>query len=125
MVSLLCRKSAPTRIAWAPRWCEMLSTTWNIAFLRSWGLTDSVPNVATPAMLTAGPIGSVDGALRSLYVNCARVSLTVRGDSVQVLLTAAAWSTLSSPADADGALRPPAPRAFSDVMSYRLHRSES
>ena len=39
-------------------------------------------------MLTAGPIGSVGGACRSLWANCARVSSTVRGDSVSVLLTA-------------------------------------
>ena len=47
-------------------WCDRLSTTWNILFSRFWGLPDKVPNEATPAMLTAGPIGSVDSALRSL-----------------------------------------------------------
>ena len=48
-------------------------------------------------MLTAGPIGSVGGACRSLWVNCARVSLTVRDASVSVLLTAMAWSTVVEP----------------------------
>ena len=33
-------------------------------FRRPCGLPDSVPNDATPAMLTAGPIGSVGGALQ-------------------------------------------------------------
>ena len=42
----------------------------------------------TPAMLTAGPIGSLGGAFRSLSVNCPRVSFTVLGDSVSVLLAA-------------------------------------
>ena len=46
------------------------------------GLPESVPNDATPEMLTAGPIGSVGGALRSPYANWARVSFTVRDDSV-------------------------------------------
>ena len=54
------------------------------------GLPDSVPNDATPAMLTAGPIGSVGGAFRSPYANCARVSLTVRAESASVLLIATA-----------------------------------
>ncbi len=85
MVSSLYRKSTPARSACAPAWCDRLSTTWYIVFRRPVGLPDSVPNDATPAMLTAGPIGSVGGAFRSLYANCARVSLTVRGESVQVL----------------------------------------
>ena len=41
----------------------------NIVFTRRVGLPDSVPNDATPAMLTAGPIGSVGGAFRSPYAN--------------------------------------------------------
>ena len=48
------------------------------------GLVDDVPNDATPAMLTAGPIGSVGRAFRSPWANCARVSLTVDGDIVHV-----------------------------------------
>ncbi len=46
------------------------------------------PKEATPEILTAGPTGSVGGASRSPYANCARVSLTVRDESVHVLLTA-------------------------------------
>jgi len=88
MVSSLYRKSTPARSACAPRWCEMLSTTSYIVFNRKVGLLEKVPNVATPAMLTDGPIGSVDGAFRSPREICARVSLTVREDSVMVLLTA-------------------------------------
>jgi len=53
------------------------------------GLPDDVPNAATPAMLTAGPFGSVAGARRSPCAICARVSLTVRGEIVQMLLNAA------------------------------------
>ena len=87
-------------------------------FCRRVGLPDNVPNVATPEMLTAGPIGSVGGALRSLNVNCARVSFTVRGESVIVLLNAAVRSTFSSPADAVAVLSPPAPREFADVTLY-------
>ena len=54
-------------------------------FWRRVGLPDSVPKVATPAMLTAGPIGSVGSAFKSPETNCARVSLTVRGAMVHVL----------------------------------------
>ena len=53
-----------------------------------WDCPTSVPNDATPEMLTAGPTASVGGAWRSLYANCARVSLTVRGDRLSVLLNA-------------------------------------
>ena len=59
-----------------------------------------MPNVATPAMLTAGPIGSDGGASRSPRANCARVSSTVRGDRISVLPTAKVWSTLSRLDDA-------------------------
>ena len=37
-------------------------------------------------MLTAGPIGSDGGAFRLLFVNCPRVSFTMRGESVAMLL---------------------------------------
>ena len=43
---------------------------------------------ATPEMLTEGPAGSLGSALRVLRVNCARVSLTVRGESARMLLAA-------------------------------------
>ena len=65
-----------------------MSTTWNSVFCRRTGLLDSVPNDATPAMLTAGPIGSLGGACRSLRVTCARISLTVRDDRLIVSLNA-------------------------------------
>ena len=66
IVSALKTKSTPARSACAPAWCERLSTTWNILFRRPVGLPDRVPNDATPAMLTAGPTGSVGSAFRSL-----------------------------------------------------------
>jgi len=69
--------------------------SWNIVFERPCGLDGKVPNDATPAMLTAGPMGSVGGASRSEWVNCARVSLTVRDPIVSVLPNARAWSLLS------------------------------
>src|SRR5436190_23177960 len=116
----LYRKSAPTLSACAPAWCDRLLTTWYILLRRAVGLLESVPNEATPAMLTAGPIGSVGAASRSLSANCARVSSTVRPDSVSVLLIAIVWSTLSSPAAAVGALSPPAPRELSELTSYKL-----
>jgi hypothetical protein len=87
-------------------------------FCRRVGLNDSVPNDATPAMLTAGPMASVGGALRSLDANCARVSLTVREDRLAVLLKATVRSMLSRAAEAVGALNPPAPRELSDVTLY-------
>src|SRR5262245_9537454 len=111
-------KSTPARTAWAPAWCDRLSTNCSMRFRRRVGLPERVPNDATPAMLTAGPTRSVGGAFRSPYVNCARVSLTVRFEIVHVLPNATAWSTLSSPADAEGALSAPAPRALSDVTRY-------
>lgn len=37
-----------------------------------------------------------------------------------MLLTARVWSPLSSPADALGALNPPAPREFDEAASYKL-----
>ena len=62
-------------------------------------------------MLTAGPIGSVAGACRSLYMNCARVSLTVRDERRQRVADGDALIEVVEPAeDADGALVPPAPR---------------
>src|SRR3982751_6124650 len=120
MRSSLYRKSAPTLNACAPASCDRLLTTWYILLIRPVGLLGSVPNEATPAMLTAGPIGSVGGASRSLYAHCARVSRTVRLESVSVLLIAMVWSTLSSPADAVGALSPPAPLELRELTSYRL-----
>ena len=42
------------------------------------GEPESVPNEATPEMLTAGPMGSDGGACRLLWVNCPRVSFTMR-----------------------------------------------
>jgi len=64
-------------------------------------------------MLTAGPIGSVGGASRLLRVNCPRVSFTVRGESVRILLAAIVWSVSSSPAEALAAFNAPAPRELS------------
>ena len=81
-------KSAPARSACAPDWCETLLTSWYIVFTRACGLAESVPNEATPAMLTAGPIGSLGSACNALRVTCTRVSFTVIGESVSVLLTA-------------------------------------
>ena len=80
----------PALNACAPDWCDRLLTTWYIEFTRRVGLPELVPNDATPAMLTAGPIGSEGGALKSLRANCARVSSTVRAESVKVLPSAAA-----------------------------------
>ena len=74
------------------------------------GEPESVPKEATPEMLTAGPIGSVGGACRLLWVNCPRVSFTMRDERVAMLLTAMVWSVLSRPADAVAALNAPAPR---------------
>src|SRR5262249_23994716 len=90
-------------------------------FRRAVGEPDSVPNVATPEMLTAGPTGSVGGACRLLKVTCPRVSCTVRGESVNILLTAIVWSRLSTPADAETAFRAPAPRVLPLWTSYRLY----
>src|SRR5438876_7376251 len=73
-------------------------------------------------MLTAGPNGSVGGAFKSPCDTCARVSFTVLGESVIVLLKAIVWSMLSSPAEALGAFGPPAPRELTDVTLYRLYR---
>jgi hypothetical protein len=67
-----------------------LFAAWNIRLSRPCGLDGKVPNDATPAMLTAGPIGSVGSASRSLLVNCTRVSLTVRVPRLSVLLNAIA-----------------------------------
>ena len=63
-------------------------------------------------MLTAGPMGSDGGACRLLCVNCPRVSLTSREESVAMLLTAIVWSVSSRSAEALAALKPPAPREF-------------
>src|SRR5471030_74362 len=125
MVSSLYSTSTPTRSACAPAWCDRLSTNSYSLFCRRVGLPESVPNDATPEMLTAGPMGSVGGALRSLNAYCARVSFTVRDESVSVLLNASVRSTLSSPADALGALSAPAPRELPDVTSYWPYRTVS
>ena len=50
-------------------------------------------------------------------MNCARVSFTVVGDSVQMLAADSALSPLSRPADADAVAMPPAPRELLDVTS--------
>src|SRR3954454_11924749 len=92
MVRSLYRKSAPNRSACAPAWCERLLATSYSRLSRAVGAPDCVPNDATPAMLTAGPTGSDGGAFRSLLVSWARVSLTVRGDNVAILLAARVWS---------------------------------
>ena len=86
-------------------------------FDRPVGLVDNVPNDAIPKMLTAGPIGSDGSASRSLNATCARSSLTVRPEIVVVLPNASVWSMLSSPADALGALSPPAPRELLELTS--------
>ena len=52
------------------------------------GEAESVPKDAMPEMLTAGPMGSLTGAWRLLLVNWPRVSFTVRGLMVKMLLTA-------------------------------------
>src|SRR5437660_12910490 len=96
----------------------MLSTTSNILLTRSVGLLENVPNTATPAIFTVGPIGSVEGAVRSENAYCARVSFTVHGESVLVLLTATVRSTLSSAAEPLGAAMPPAPRELLELTLY-------
>jgi len=66
MVRSLNRKSVPTRSACGS--CLMRNVIDNLVEL-SWrpvGDPESVPNDATPEMLTAGPTESVAGALRSL-----------------------------------------------------------
>src|SRR3972149_11383648 len=78
MRSALYRKSAPALKAWTPAWYDRLLTTWYIRFTRPVGLLESLPKEATPAMLTAGPIGSVGGACRLLCATCARDSRSVR-----------------------------------------------
>ena len=55
---------AAARNAWAPLRWDRLSTTWYILFTRAVGLPESVPKDTMPAMLTAGPMVSVGGALR-------------------------------------------------------------
>ena len=52
------------------------------------GEPESVPKEATPEMLTAGRWDRSAGACRLLFVNCPRVSFTMRGESVAMLLTA-------------------------------------
>ena len=52
----LYRKSAPNRSACAPDWRERLSATSYSRLSRPVGPPESVPNDATPAMLTAGPM---------------------------------------------------------------------
>ncbi len=79
-------KSTPARRACPPRCCETVLAICSIRFNRPCGLEGNVPNDATPAMLTAGPTGSVGSASRLLLVNCARVSFTVRAPRVIVLL---------------------------------------
>src|SRR4029077_10904669 len=117
--------STPARSACAPAWCERLSASSYSLFSRRVGLPDNVPNDATPEMATAGPNGSVGGALRSLNANCARVSFTVRDDRLMVLLTASVRSMLSRAAEALGALSAPAPRELSEVTLYWLYRTVS
>src|SRR6185437_15554199 len=107
--------SVPMRMAWAPAWYEKLSTTWPIRFSRAVGDPESVPKEATPAMLTAGPMGSDGGAFKSLFQNWARVSFTARGDRVKTLLSAKIWSVSARFAEAVDALSPPAPREFTLV----------
>ena len=88
-MSSLYRKSTPARSACAPGLVrQVVDDLVHLVHARRSGCPTACRTTATPAMLTAGPIGSVGGAFRSLYANCARVSLTVRGDSVSVLLTA-------------------------------------
>src|SRR5262245_14146522 len=98
----------------------MLSTTSTIRLTRRVGLPDSVPKAATPAMLTAGPMGSVGAAFKSPKANWNLVSFTVRGDSVRVLLNAIERSALSRSAAAEGVFVPPAPRELGEVTSYWL-----
>ena len=120
MVTSLYRKFTPALSACAPVWCERLSTISYSLFRRPVGDPESVPKEATPEMLTAGPMGSVGSACRLLYVNWPRVSLTVRGESVAMLLTATVWSVLSRPAEAVTAFNAPAPRELLLWTSYRL-----
>src|SRR5215831_18984039 len=120
MVESLYRKSAPARKACAPAWWERLSATSYRRFWRRVGDPDSVPKLATPEILTAGPIGSDGGACKSLNTIWPRVSLTVRELNVATLPIAIVWSRLSNPADALAALSAPAPREFGLFTSYRL-----
>ena len=117
MVSSLKRKSTPARSACAPARCDRLLTAWYSVFSRLVGLLEKVPKVATPAIVTCGPIWSVEYACRSPWAICTRVSLTVFEEIVQTLLIAIEWSRLSSPVDPDGAFRLPTPRALSEVTS--------
>ena len=57
MVVSLYRKSTPARRAWAPAWCESVSTTSNSLLVRRVGLPESVPKEATPEMLDRGADG--------------------------------------------------------------------
>src|SRR5688572_26844257 len=112
MTSSLNRKSTPARNECAPCTIVRLLTTCDRRLTRPVGELEDVPNCATPAMLTAGPIGSEGGALRRLCANCARVSNSTVGETTKVLPSASDWSVLVSAAEADGALKPPAPLEF-------------
>src|SRR5581483_572888 len=125
MLSSLNRTSTPVLSACDPTWCDRLSTTSYNWFCRRVGLPESVPNDAIPEIDTAGPIGSLGGAFRSLRVNCARVSFTVVDERLHVLLNPTVCSTLSRPADAVDALKPPAPREFCEVTLYCAYRTLS
>ena len=64
----------------------------------------------TPGCEALAVTARTERARALLYANCARVSLTVVDDSDQMLATEIVRSVLSRPAEALGALRPPAPR---------------
>src|SRR5947208_15777653 len=81
IASELYKTSTPARTAWPPTWRDRLSTSSYILFNRRVGAPDNVPKVATPAMVTAGPIESLGGAFRSPYPNC----LAARRDDLKLI----------------------------------------
>ena len=67
MVESLYRKSIPVRKACAPDWCEKLSATSYSRFSRPVGEPESVPNAATPEMLTAPQVFDITHLLDFYY----------------------------------------------------------
>jgi hypothetical protein len=59
---------------------------------RAVGENVAVPKLATPLMLTAGPVASLTGASSRLRVNWKRISLRVRLSSVETRPAATVWS---------------------------------
>src|SRR5688572_17646120 len=92
---------------------------------RAVGENVAVPKLATPEMLTAGPVASFTGAARRLRVNCQRASLIVRAVSVETRLPVSVWSRFPRPVPRLTALSPPALREFGEDASYRLYLAVS